>query len=141
MLFSLANILILLLLIIVIASIMLGVSKLIAPKNPGKVKSEVYECGERPYHGAWFNYNPRFYMIAIIFLIFDVEVALTFPIATVFKSWIDKGNGGLVLVELLVFVLILTIAFFRIWRKGDLTWNKEVRDWDMHTFDESNLEK
>ena len=141
MLFSLVNILILLLLIVGIAAIMLGVSKLLAPKNPGKVKSEVYECGERPYHGAWFNYNPRFYMIAIIFLIFDVEVALTFPIATVFKSWIDDGNGALVLVELLVFVLILTVAFFRIWKKGDLSWNREVREWDMHSFKESNLEK
>ena len=141
MLFSLANILILLILIIAIAAIMNGVSKLIAPRNPGKVKSEVYECGEKPFHGAWFNYNPRFYMIAIIFLIFDVEVALTFPIATVYKSWIDKGAGTLVLVELLVFVLILTIAFFRIWKKGYLTWNKEVKEWDMYSFEDSNLDK
>ncbi len=144
MLLSLANILVILGLISAIAFIMLGISWLIAPKNPEKVKSEVYECGERPFHGAWFNYNPRFYMIAIIFLIFDVEVALTFPIASVYKSWIAAGNGTRALIEILLFVFILAAAFFRIWKKGDLSWNTEVRDWELYSYKDkinSNIEK
>jgi len=126
MLFSMANILVMMLLTIGLTAVMLLVPKLIAPNNPEKVKSEIYECGEKPFHGAWFNYNPRFYMIAVIFIIFDVEVALTFPIATVYKSWLDKGNGMIALTEILAFVLILAFAFLRLWKKGDFEWNKDV---------------
>jgi NADH-quinone oxidoreductase subunit A len=109
---------------------MILVPKLIAPNKPQKVKSEIYECGEKPFHGAWFNYNPRFYMIAVIFIIFDVEVALTFPIATVYKSWLKKGVGSLALVEILVFVLILAFAFLRLWKKGDFEWNRQVEGFE-----------
>jgi NADH-quinone oxidoreductase subunit A len=106
---------------------MIFVPRLIAPNKPEDVKSEIYECGEKPFHGAWFNYNPRFYMIAVIFIIFDVEVALTFPIATVYKSWIEKGSGAIALTEILVFVLILAFAFLRLWKKGDFQWNDQVK--------------
>ena len=133
MLFSMANILVVMFLTVGITMVMLLVPKLIAPKNPGKVKSEIYECGEKPFHGAWFNYNPRFYMIAVIFIIFDVEVALTFPIAVVYKSWLEKGNGSgmIALTEILVFVLILAFAFLRLWKKGDFEWNRDVGEADV----------
>ena len=133
MLFSMANILVMMFLTIGLTALLLLVPKLIAPNNPEKVKSEIYECGEKPFHGAWFNYNPRFYMIAVIFIIFDVEVALTFPIATVYKSWLDKGQGMIALTEILVFVLILAFAFLRIWKKGDFEWNRDIGKHDVET--------
>lgn len=111
---------------------------MIAPKIPEQAKKEVYECGERPFHGAWFNYNPRFYMIAIIFLIFDVELAVTFPVASVYKKWIENGVGTLALVEILIFVLILAVAFLRVWKNGDLKWNEEVSAWEVNSFREEN---
>ena len=138
MLFSMANIIVMMFLTIILTAIMMLIPKLIAPNKPDEVKSEIYECGEKPFHGAWFNYNPRFYMIAVIFIIFDVEVALTFPIATVYKSWLEKGkaSGMIALTEILVFVLILAFAFLRLWRKGDFEWNKDVPEYKTKSTDE-----
>ncbi len=130
MLFSMANIIVMMFLTIALTAVMMLIPKLIAPNKPNEIKSEVYECGEKPFHGAWFNYNPRFYMIAVIFIIFDVEVALTFPIATVYKSWLKKGSGIIALTEILAFVLILGFAFLRLWKKGDFEWNKDVPKYD-----------
>ena len=135
MLFSMAIIIVMMFLAIGLTAVMMLVPKLIAPKKPNKVKSEIYECGEKPFHGAWFNYNPRFYMIAVIFIIFDVEVALTFPIATVYKSWLEKGSGIIALTEILVFVLILAFAFLRLWKKGDFEWNKDVPEYETKSTD------
>ena len=135
MLFSMAIIIVMMFLAIGLTAVMMLVPKLIAPKKPNKVKSEIYECGEKPFHGAWFNYNPRFYMIAVIFIIFDVEVALTFPIATVYKSWLDKGSGMIALTEILVFVLILAFAFLRLWKRGDFEWNKDVPKYESQSTD------
>ncbi len=135
MLFSMAIIIVMMFLAIGLTAVMMLVPKLIAPKKPNKVKSEIYECGEKPFHGAWFNYNPRFYMIAVIFIIFDVEVALTFPIATVYKSWLKKGSGMIALTEILVFVLILAFAFLRLWKRGDFEWNKDVPEYEPKTTD------
>ena len=135
MLFSMANILVMMFLAIGLTALLMLVPKLIAPKNPEAVKSEIYECGEEPFHGAWFNYNPRFYMIAVIFIIFDVEVALTFPIATVYRSWLEKGSGMIALTEILVFVFILAFAFLRLWKKGDFEWNRDVAKHDIEKAD------
>src|SRR5207249_11549006 len=63
----------------------LTLGKYFRPDNPYPDKNEIYECGERPIGGAWMQFNPRFYLVALIFLIFDVEIVFVFPIATVFK--------------------------------------------------------
>ena len=57
--------------------------------------STIYDCGEIPVQQAWFNFNPRFYIVALIFLIFDVKVAFTYPVATVFRRFVARGQGGL----------------------------------------------
>ena len=100
------------------------------PKAPTAEKLSTYECGERPIGQAWFNFNPRFYLIALTFLIFDVEIALAYPVAAVFKSWRDRGyeTGILALVELLVFVGVLVVGLIFVWGKGNLEWIRELKE-------------
>ena len=85
----------------VLVSMLTG--KLIRPDHPEGQKLEVYECGEAPTTQAWFNFNPRFYVVALVFLIFDVEIAFLYPVAAVFKRWVIQGLGVPALVEMLAF--------------------------------------
>jgi NADH-quinone oxidoreductase subunit A len=78
-----------------------------------------YECGEVPLGDTRVRFNIRFYVVALIFLIFDVEVVFLFPWATVFKNL-----GWFAFFEMLVFLLILFVGYAYVWRKGDLDWDK-----------------
>jgi NADH-quinone oxidoreductase subunit A len=103
-------------------SLLLG--SLIRPSNPNKLKETAYECGEEPIGSAWANFNIRFYVIALIFIIFDVESALMFPVAAVFKKFNEVGLGGTLLMSILTFVLVLVAGIVYCWKKGDLDWVK-----------------
>jgi NADH-quinone oxidoreductase subunit A len=107
--------------------LMLGLGWVVRPRVPNAQKLTVYECGEVPIHSAWFNFNPRFYIVALVFLVFDVEVAFTYPVAVVFRRWVARGMGGFAFVELLVFVAILALGLAYVWRHGDLEWIKATR--------------
>jgi len=109
----------------VLVSMLAG--KLIRPDNGYPEKLETYECGEAPVGQAWFNFNPRFYIIALIYIVFDVEIAFIYPIATVFRRWNDQGMGLYALGELFVFVAILMLGLVYVWMKGDLEWIRTVR--------------
>ncbi|AYF43074.1 MULTISPECIES: NADH-quinone oxidoreductase subunit A [Halobacteriovorax] len=100
------------------------VGRLVRPNNPTELKQTPYECGEEPTGAAWSNFNVRFYVIALVFLIFDVEGALMFPVATVYKNFVDIGQGGAVLGSLLMFIIILSLGLVYCWKKGDLDWVK-----------------
>jgi NADH-quinone oxidoreductase subunit A len=100
------------------------IGKLIRPHNPTRLKVQAYECGEDPVGVAWSNFNVRFYVVSLIFIIFDVEGALMFPVASIFKKFNEVGRGGLVLCTLSLFVLILAAGIIYCWRKGDLDWVK-----------------
>jgi NADH-quinone oxidoreductase subunit A len=91
--------------------------KLIRPSRPTDEKLTTYECGENPTGTAWIQFNIRFYVFAIIFLIFDVEAVFLLPWAVVFKKL-----GFLAFAEGLVFIAILAVALAYVWRKGDLEW-------------------
>ncbi|MCK6550838.1 NADH-quinone oxidoreductase subunit A [Myxococcota bacterium] len=104
----------------------LTLARLVGPRFPNADKGEVYECGERPIGDAWFNFNPRFYIVALIFVVFDVEIALTFPVAVVFRAWKEHGVGVVAFFELMVFVAILVAGLAYVWKKGDLEWIKKV---------------
>ena len=101
------------------------IQHLVSPRhNKGNDKLMSYECGEVPEGSAWVKFNIRFYIIALVFIIFDVEVVFLFPWAAVYQSFIASGNGFLVLIEMLLFVIILTVGFAYVWIKGDLDWVK-----------------
>lgn len=120
--------------ILVFGSIFVG--SFLRPKNPTYLKESPYECGETPIGSAWSNFNIRFYVIALIFIIFDVEGALMFPVAAIFKKFNNIGQGGVVLGSLLVFIVILVEGIIYCWRKGDLDWVRSYQHSDLK--DEAN---
>ena len=87
------------------------------PNNPTPVKLETYECGMEAIGGRWSQFNFRYYMYAILFVIFDVEVVFLYPWATRFLQL-----ELFALIEMLVFVLILLVGWAYAWRKRDLEW-------------------
>ena len=90
---------------------------LIRPRRFSEEKLTTYECGESPEGSAWVQFNIRFYVFALIFIVFDVEAVFLFPWAAVFREL-----GMLAFVEGLVFIGILVVALAYVWRKGDLEW-------------------
>ncbi len=126
MLFNFANILVFILVGAGFVAVSLVLSRLMQPRFPTPEKAMIYECGEIPVEGAWINYNLRYYLVAIIFVIFDVEIAFVYPVATVFKDWIAQGKGLIAFFEIMVFALILFVGLLYVWSKGDLNWFKRV---------------
>jgi NADH-quinone oxidoreductase subunit A len=127
MYFELANVLLFALLALFTVFILLVVMKLARPSAPSPAKNTTYECAEPPIGTAWFNFNPRFYVVALVFLIFDVEVAFTYPVAATFRRWVEAGSGATAFLELLVFVGILLVGLAYVWAKGDLEWIRKLR--------------
>ena len=91
--------------------------KVLRPSRFSEEKLTTYECGENPTGSAWIQFNIRFYVFALIFIIFDVEAVFLLPWAVVFREL-----GPLAFVEGLVFIFILVVALAYVWRKGDLEW-------------------
>jgi NADH:ubiquinone oxidoreductase subunit 3 (subunit A) len=89
----------------------------IRPSRFSEEKLTTYECGENPTGSAWVQFNIRFYVFALIFIVFDVEAVFLLPWAVVFREM-----GMLAYVEGLVFLAILGVALVYVWRKGDLEW-------------------
>jgi NADH-quinone oxidoreductase subunit A len=120
MLFSFASVLLFLVVGFAILAAVLVLSRLIQPKGkPGADKYIPYECGEVPEGSAWVRFNIRYYVIALIFLIFDVEIVFLLPWAVVFKRL-----GAFAFMEGLVFIGILAVGLAYVWKKGDLEWVK-----------------
>jgi NADH-quinone oxidoreductase subunit A len=94
-------------------------SALVRPRSPGEIKSQPYECGIPPVGPPWIQFNIRFYTIALIFLVFDVEIALLYPCAVLVKDF-----PGPVLIDMLAFVGMLAVGLAYLWVKGDLEWVK-----------------
>jgi len=105
------------LLAVIFVFIGLLTARIVSPHNPTKEKSTTYECGEDTIGPSWIKFNIRFYVIALIFVIFDVEVVFLFPWAVVFQKM-----GMIAFVEMLIFLLILAVGFVFVWARGDLEW-------------------
>jgi NADH-quinone oxidoreductase subunit A len=91
----------------------------VRPSKPNPVKNSTYECGEIPIGETWVRFNVRFYVVALVFLLFDVEVVFLLPWAIVFKQL-----GWFAFIEMIIFVAILLAGFAYVWGKGDLDWEK-----------------
>jgi NADH-quinone oxidoreductase subunit A len=111
---------------ILFALVTLLVGRALRPRFPNADKLSIYECGERPIGSAWYNFNPRFYLIALVFIIFEVDIALTFPVVVVYASWIKKGTGWVAFVELILFTVVLLVGLVWAWAHGDLEWVKKL---------------
>ncbi len=105
---------------------------LVRPSAPSELKGSTYECGLEAYGPSWVRFDMRFYAVALIFVIFDLEIALLFPWAAVFRELSLGGFGGLVVIEGLVFVLILFLGLIYVWAKGDFDWVKTFAKGESH---------
>jgi len=97
------------------------VARLLRPKRPTFEKLTTYECGENPEGSPWVKFNIRFYVVALIFLIFDVEVVLLIPWALVYK---ELGIVGYLIGA--IFLILLGIGMAYEWKKGDLEWSRPI---------------
>jgi len=106
----------------VVAAIMVGgmvvASRFLGPRSPGVIKGQAFECGNPPSGSAWGRFSVRFYLIAILFLVFDVEIVFLYPWAVELRRL-----GTLGLVEALVFIAILAVGFVYAWQRGALDWD------------------
>lgn len=98
--------------------IALVTSQILRPKRTGVERRTTYESGMEPIGGAWIQFNIRYYMFALVFVIFDVETVFLYPWAVAFSQL-----GLLAFLEALVFVAILVIGLVYAWRKGALEWS------------------
>ena len=121
---------------IIMVAVPLIVQSLVAPSKKSKEKLETYECGEESEGSAWLQFNIRFYVIALIFLIFDVEVVFLFPWAVVFKDL-----GLLAMVEMAIFLLILIVGLAYVWVKDDLNWVKRKVKYAAGRYDQIQLKE
>lgn len=99
-------------------SVLLGKA---APSN--KIKDSAYECGMLPIGEAQPRFSVKFYIVAMLFVLFDIEVVFLYPWAVVYKDYL-AAHGGAILGTMLGFVSILGVAFVYAWKKGALSWNK-----------------
>ncbi|MBS0288050.1 MAG: NADH-quinone oxidoreductase subunit A [Proteobacteria bacterium] len=100
-----------------IATLLIGLGSLIAPRRPDPEKLSQYECGFEPFESARFKFDVRFYLIAILFIIFDLEVAFLFPWAVI----LDKLAWPAV-IAMGIFLALLFVGFLYEWKKGALEW-------------------
>lgn len=114
-------VLILLVIGAVIGCAALFVSSLLGPKIPNRRKNQPFECGVPPLGDARQRFSVRFYLVAILFLLFDVEAIFFFPWAVSFKDFL--AVNGFILLEMAVFVGILLVGYFYVLRKGALEWD------------------
>ncbi|MBV6480661.1 MAG: NAD(P)H-quinone oxidoreductase subunit 3, chloroplastic [bacterium] len=126
--------------VIVVAPIVLFA--LIRPVRPSSEKLSPYECGERPVGEPWVQFNIRYYVVCIIFIVFEVEVLFMLPWAVVFNAFRDGGQnlqaaagelknlqgatGLIVFLEMLIFLVVLAVGLAYVWAKGHLEWIRET---------------
>ena len=101
-----------------LVAVMLFLGRLLGPQNPSAVKGDAFECGNPPTGSAHLRFPVKFYMTAILFIVFDVEVVFLYPWAILFRrlGWFGFG-------EMLAFVGVLGIGLLYVWRKGAFEWD------------------
>jgi NADH-quinone oxidoreductase subunit A len=105
------------LLVTVFAALPVVASRIVRPKKPSPTKLDPYECGVETEGDAWIQFKIQYYLYALVFIVFDVEVVLILPWAVVFKQL-----GIVAFVEMAIFLLILFLGLIYVWRKRDLEW-------------------
>ncbi len=90
----------------------------LGPKRPNEVKTEPYECGLPTEVSRTFRFGVSFYMIAMLFILFDIEVVFLYPVGAI----LNASDSVFVLAEILLFVVLLLVALIYVWRRGALNW-------------------
>lgn len=95
----------------------IATGSILGPKKPNKIKNDVYECGMETFGPSWVRFKIQYYIFALIFVVFDVEMVLLFPFATAFDALPLYA-----VIEAAIFVLILAVALVYAWKKDALEW-------------------
>lgn len=108
-----------------LALVLLFISRILGPRRPSRKKLAPYESGMTPIGPAVRRMPVKFYLVAVLFILFDIEVVFFLPWAVIFRSWadLDQSLGVFLLVEMGVFVLILLVGYAYAWKKGALEWD------------------
>jgi NADH-quinone oxidoreductase subunit A len=109
---------IMMVLAIVFGIVLANINKWIGPKKPNEEKLSTYESGMEPIRTARERFSVKFYLVAMLFIVFDIEIVFMYPWAVKFK---DLGLFGFI--EMMVFIIVLLVGFLYIWRKGALKWD------------------
>lgn len=105
------------------AGLFLTLSWFIGPKKPTPSKLSPYECGLNPIGSARDRVDVKFSLVAMLFILFDIEGVFLFPWAVLYKKFLSEGFGAFMLIEMGIFLFILTLGLVYVWRKGALDWN------------------
>lgn len=109
---------------LVFAGAFVGLSALLGPKRPTRSKLSVYECGVTPVGNARERFSVKFYLVAILFIIFDVEIVFMYPWAVYYREAVGQGFGEYFFAVMALFFVILILGLIYEWRKGALDWSK-----------------
>ena len=104
---------------LLVAGLMLGLQLLLGPHKPNAQKAEPFECGVRPFESPRGNFSVKFYLVAMLFILFDVEIVWFFPWAVVLREFRWTG-----FIEMTLFAAVLVLGFAYAWKKGALEWQK-----------------
>jgi NADH-quinone oxidoreductase subunit A len=102
----------------IVGGTLAGVNALLGPRRPSATKSEPYECGLPTEVSRTFRFGVSFYMVAMLFILFDIEVVFLYPVGVILKA----AHSVFVLVEIGIFVVLLLVALAYVWRRGALDW-------------------
>jgi len=110
------------------AALLIGLSHLLTPRRPTVLKDMPYESGMPPLGNAHERFSVKFYLVAMLFIVFDLETVFLIPWATIYLGSGAGGAGGgpgmgFLLVEMLVFMLILAVGYVYVWKRGALQWD------------------
>ncbi len=106
-----------------LAVVMILLGHLIGPRRPSARKNAPYESGMRPIGPGTRQMPIRFYIIAVLFILFDIEVVFLIPWAVIFRDFVEKGWGGFAMLEISIFLFILLVGYVYAWKKGALEWD------------------
>jgi len=108
---------------VVFSLIFVGLSKFFGPHRPNKTKESMYECGMPSVASAHQRFSVKFYLVAVLFILFDLEAVFLFPWAVVYKSFVLDGHAGFLMAEMFFFLGVLFLGWVYCWKRGALQWD------------------
>lgn len=114
--------LVLLVIAVIVAATLVVLSWILGPKKPSAAKLAPYECGVTPVGSARERFPVKFYLIAMLFIVFDIETVFLYPWAVTFTKWNSHALQLFSLFEMIVFIVILFVGYVYVWRKGAFEW-------------------
>ncbi|HJQ66489.1 MAG TPA: NADH-quinone oxidoreductase subunit A [Gemmatimonadales bacterium] len=123
MLRAYAVLLLLLAFVIVAGGVMIVLSHFAAPRRPTSVKASPYESGMPPLGDARDRFSVKFYLVAMLFIVFDIETVFLLPWAAIYTGGVANVSTGFLLVEMIVFLVILAVGYVYVWKRGAFQWD------------------